>query len=139
MIPPDMKEFNRTVVKEFRANQGSLSGRLANSMILLLTTKGNRTGEPRTIVLGYRPDGERFIVIASNYGADDHPAWYRNLLTDPTAQVEVGANTLEVRASTAAGPERDRLAGLVDYYQGQQERTKREIPVVVLEPISRAQ
>jgi deazaflavin-dependent oxidoreductase (nitroreductase family) len=136
MIPPDMKEFNRTVVEEFRANQGSLGGRLANSMILLLTTKGNRSGEPRTIVLGYRPDGERFIVIASNYGADDHPAWYRNLLTDPTAQVEVGANTLEVRASTADGPEPDRLAGLVDYYEGQQELTKREIPVVVLEPVS---
>jgi len=139
MIPPDMKEFNRTVVEEFRANQGSLSGRLANSMILLLTTKGNRSGEPRTIVLGYRPDGERFIVIASNNGADDNPAWYRNLLTDPTAQVEVGANTLEVRASTVDGPERDRLAGLVDYYQGQQKLTKREIPVVVLEPVSRAQ
>src|ERR1700694_957159 len=139
MIPPDMKELNRTVAEKFRENQGSLSGRLANSMILLLTTKGNRSGEPRTIVLGYRPDGERFIVIASNNGADDNPAWYRNLLTDPTAQVEVGANTLEVRASTVDGPERDRLAGLVDYYQGQQKLTKREIPVVVLEPVSRAQ
>ena len=134
MIPSDMKEFNRKVVEEFRANQGRLSGRLADSKVLLLTTRGKRTGEPRTTVLGYRRDGDRFVVIASDYGAADHPAWYRNLLADPTATVEVGSDTVQVRASTVEGPERDRLAGLVDYYDGQQKLTQREIPVVVLQP-----
>jgi deazaflavin-dependent oxidoreductase (nitroreductase family) len=134
MIPSDMKEFNRKVVEEFRANRGRLSGQLANSNVLLLTTRGNRTGEPRTTVLGYRRDGDRFVVIASDYGAADHPAWYRNLLAQPTATVEVGADIILVRASTVDGPERDRLKGVVEYYDGQQKLTQREIPVVVLEP-----
>jgi deazaflavin-dependent oxidoreductase (nitroreductase family) len=134
-IPADMKAFNRKLIEEFRANGGKLSGQLAKSQVLLLTTKGGRTGRPQTVVIGYRPSSDVFVVIASNNGAASHPAWYRNLLADPHATAEVGDKKLEVQARTTKGEERERLGKLVDYLERQQQLTQRQIPVVVLEPV----
>jgi deazaflavin-dependent oxidoreductase (nitroreductase family) len=103
--------------------------------ILLLTTKGRRSGRPQTVVVGYRPAGEAMVVIASNNGAPGDPHWYRNLVKDPYATVEVGDQKLEVRARTAVGEERTRMGALVDYLERQQALTGRQIPVVVLEPV----
>ena len=72
-----MKEFNRKLIEEFRSNNGQLSGPLAGRQIMLLTTKGARTGQDRTVVIGYRPAGDKFVVIASANGAPADPAWYR--------------------------------------------------------------
>src|SRR5580704_16573217 len=89
-IPSDMKEFNRGVIAEFRANAGQLSGPMAGRTVLLLTTEGVRSGQPRTTVVGFGRHDDDYVVIASNNGAESHPAWYRNLLANPTATVEVG-------------------------------------------------
>jgi deazaflavin-dependent oxidoreductase (nitroreductase family) len=74
-------------------------------------------------------------VIASANGAAAHPAWYVNLLANSNATVEVGPEKLKVRARTAKGKERDKLAKLVEYLEPQQKLTSRSIPVVALEPL----
>jgi deazaflavin-dependent oxidoreductase (nitroreductase family) len=134
-IPPDMKAFNEAIIKEFRANGGELSGRMAGRQLMLLTTTGVRSGLPRTTVLGFRSDGDRYLVIASNNGAASHPAWYRNLVADPSATVEIGPERFDVRVSTARPDERQRLAAKVDYLEQQQKQTSREIPIVILERV----
>ena len=134
-IPDDMKAFNRKVIDDFRAN-GKFTGPMAGRQLMLLTTKGATTGQDRTVVIGYRPAGSAMVIIASANGAAEHPAWYRNLLSNPQATVEVdGRQRFEVRARTAEGEERERLGALVDYFPGEQGKTARRIPVVVLEPV----
>jgi deazaflavin-dependent oxidoreductase (nitroreductase family) len=133
-MPPDMKEFNRKLIGEFRANNGQLSGPMEGRSVLLLTTTGTRSGEARTTVVGYGREGDRYIVIASNNGASAHPAWYHNLLANPRATVEVGPEKFGVKARTAKPWERDDLARTVPYLAQQQGLTSREIPIVVLEP-----
>ncbi len=133
-IPPDMNEFNRKVVEEFRANGGKLSGPLAKSRLMLLTTKGARTGQERTVVIGYRPAGDSYVVIASANGAPSDPAWYRNLQAHPHATAEVGDKKFHVHPRTTEGEERERMGALVDFFEREQQKTSRKIPVVVLEP-----
>ena len=132
-IPSDMKAFNQKVIEEFRANGGRLTGPLAGSELVLLTTTGAKSGQPRTLVLGYRNDGERYVAIASGNGAPRHPAWYLNLLANPKATLEVGADKIQVRARTARQEERERLATVIPYFEGEQKKTSREIPFVVFE------
>lgn len=131
-VPTDMIAFNRALIEEFRANRGQLSGRMAGRTLMLLTTTGARSAQPRTAVLGFRKVGDDFVVIASGNGAPQDPAWYRNLQKNPNATVEVGAEKFAARASTARGPARARYAAAVDYLEAQQKLTSREIPVVVL-------
>ena len=133
--PPDQKAFNRQIIEEFRATKGQLSGPMAGRQVLLLTTKGVRSGQPRTTVVGYRRSGDVYVVIAAAHGAPDDPAWYRNLVADPNATIEVGPQKLRVRARTAEGEERERLARVVEYFEPQQAKTERTIPVVALEPV----
>lgn len=133
--PPDQKAFNRQIIEEFRATKGQLSGPMAGRQVLLLTTKGVRSGQPRTTVVGYRRSGDVYVVIAAANGAPEDPAWYRNLVADPNATIEVGPQKLRVRARTAEGEERERLARVVEYFEPQQAKTERTIPVVALEPV----
>jgi deazaflavin-dependent oxidoreductase (nitroreductase family) len=134
-VPPDMRAFNRQIIEEFRATKGQLSGRMAGRQLLLLTTTGARTGEPRTAVVGYRRSGNIFVVIASDNGAAANPAWYVNLLANPNATIEVGPDKLNVRARTVKGKEREKLVKVVDYLEPQQKLTSRTIPVVALERV----
>jgi deazaflavin-dependent oxidoreductase (nitroreductase family) len=96
-----MKAFNRALIEEWRANNGQLSGRMAGRNLILLTTTGARSGEPRTVVLGFGRHGDNIVAIASNNGAAAHPAWYINLLARSTATVELGPDKFDVRARTA--------------------------------------
>lgn len=134
-IPPDMKEFNRALIEEWRANDGKLSGRMAKSQLILLTTSGAKSGQPHTAVLGYVRHGDRLLAIASNNGAARHPDWYFNVVATPTATVELGSEMFDVRVRTADPDEREELGRLIPYLEGQQKLTKREIPIVVLERI----
>ena len=133
----NMKEYNRALIEEFRANGGKLSGRLANSSILLLTTIGARSGQPRTTPLGYGKDGDRIVVVAANAGAPAHPDWYYNLLAHPEVTIELGGERFQARASTATGADREQLvakqAEIVPWLPAQQAKTDREIPIVVFE------
>jgi deazaflavin-dependent oxidoreductase (nitroreductase family) len=131
-----MKAFNRQVIEEFRANHGQLSGPMAGRNLLLLTTTGAKSGQPRTLVLGFGKDGNRYVVIASGNGAPTHPAWYVNLLANPMATVEVGPEKLKMRARTARKEERERLTPLVPYIENEQKKTSREIPIVVFERVA---
>jgi deazaflavin-dependent oxidoreductase (nitroreductase family) len=106
--------------------------------ILLLTTRGHRSGEERTAPLIHRTDGDRWVLIASNGGTPDHPGWFKNLQANPDeVSIQVMDEVIPVRASTAEGEERERLwramAEVWPAYDRYAERTEREIPVVVLE------
>ena len=76
-------DFNQRVIREFRANQGQVSGQLANMPVLLLTMTGARSGRTLTTPLVHTTDGDRLVVIASFAGAPKHPAWYHNLIAHP--------------------------------------------------------
>jgi deazaflavin-dependent oxidoreductase (nitroreductase family) len=132
-IPPDVKAFNQKLIEEFRANEGRLGGPMAGRQLLLLTTTGARSGEHRTVVVGVRRDGERYIAIASNNGNDAEPFWYRNVLRDRNVTMEIGPDRFPARARTADAEERRRLAPLIDYLERQQALTEREIPIVIFE------
>jgi deazaflavin-dependent oxidoreductase (nitroreductase family) len=105
--------------------------------ILLLTTTGRRSGEERTTPLIHRTDDTNWVVVASKGGTPENPDWYENLLAQPDATIQVKAERIPVHASTAEGEERNRLwsrmtAVWPDYDQ-YQEKTDREIPIVVFE------
>jgi deazaflavin-dependent oxidoreductase (nitroreductase family) len=135
MSEMNMREYNARLIEEYRANGGKLSGQLANSQILLLTTTGAKTGQERVTPMGYRLDGDRIIVIAADAGADKHPDWYYNLLAHPDVIVELGAERFPARAVIASAAERERLikANVVPYFPAQQEKTSREIPFLSLD------
>jgi proline iminopeptidase len=107
------------------------------SKILLLTTKGRTTGEPRTTPLIYENDGDRYVIVASQGGAPEDPGWYRNLAKEPDVELQVLDEVFPARARTAEGEERDRLWKLAAQqwpdYDEYAKRTDREIPLVVLE------
>jgi proline iminopeptidase len=107
------------------------------STVLLLTTTGRTTGEPRTTPLIYAQDGDRYVIVASKGGAPDDPGWYRNLDKSPEVELQVEDEVFPARARTAEGEERDRLWQKANevwpHYAEYQEKTDREIPVVVLE------
>ncbi len=127
------------LIAEFRATGGQPSGVLAGTPLLLLHHVGARTGTPRVTPLAYscHRDG-RVVVIASNGGADSHPAWLHNLRAHPEVAVEVGTDTLAVRASEPDGRERDELwTEVVERFPDVgrfQAQTLRRIPLVVLQP-----
>jgi deazaflavin-dependent oxidoreductase (nitroreductase family) len=124
----------------YRLTGGKVAGKIGKAPVLLLTTTGRKSGQPRTNPLLYTQAGDGYMVIASKGGAPQHPLWYLNLQADPLAKVTIGRETLLVRARDAEGEERERLwRALADLYPGYDryaEKTSRRIPVVVLEPIS---
>ena len=123
----------------YRLTGGRLGGRLGNMPVLLLTTIGRKSGRPRTQPLVYAEVGDGYAVIASKGGAPRDPLWYLNLRANPLAEVTVGRETRRVLARDAQGEERKRLwRSLADLYPGYEryaEKTSRQIPVVVLEPL----
>jgi deazaflavin-dependent oxidoreductase (nitroreductase family) len=134
VIPADMKAFNAKLIADFHANHGQFTGDMAGRGLLILTTTGARSGEPRSVVLGYGRHGGQLVVIASDNGAPKAPDWYDNLLANPTATIELaGPERFEVRATTARPEERDELAKALPYLRQQQSLTTRELPIVVFE------
>ncbi len=105
---------------------------------LLLTTTGRRSGKPRVLPLLYQRTGDDFIVIASKGGAPNDPAWYLNLLENPSCEIRVGREHHRVMARTSKGEERatlwKKMTELYAPFDDYQAATEREIPVVVLEP-----
>jgi deazaflavin-dependent oxidoreductase (nitroreductase family) len=105
---------------------------------LLLTTRGRRSGQLRRTALIYGRDGDRYLVVGSVGGAARHPAWYLNLVAHPEVEVQVGADRFAARARTATAEEKSRLWPLMTaiwpQYDDYQHKTRRDIPVVILEP-----
>ena len=125
------------IIEEFRANAGKVGGPFEGAPMVLLHSRGARSGAERVNPVVYQPDEGRWVVFASKGGADTNPDWFHNLRANPEATIEVGTDTLAVRARVAEGAERERLwtrqkelmPGFADYEQ----KTSRQIPVVVLE------
>ena len=134
----DIGEFNRKVIEEFRANDGEVGGPFEGVPVLLLTSTGAKSGEPRTTPVVYQRDGERLVIFASKAGAPENPAWFHNLRANPAATVEVGSDTLAVEAVVTEGDERERLfrkqAQLYPQFADYEQKTARQIPVVALVP-----
>jgi deazaflavin-dependent oxidoreductase (nitroreductase family) len=133
-----VNDFNRSIVDEFRANDGKVGGPFEGAPMLLLTTTGAKSGQARTVPVVYLPDGDRYIVFASKAGAPTHPDWYHNLVANPRVSVEVGSERFDADAVPLTGEEHDRLfakqAERMPGFKEYQERTSRVIPVVALEP-----
>ncbi|MGW2147690.1 nitroreductase family deazaflavin-dependent oxidoreductase [Nonomuraea bangladeshensis] len=131
-------DFNQQIIDEFRANEGRVGGMFEGSPLLLLTTTGARSGRQVTTPVMYLPDGERYVIIASNAGADTHPAWYHNLRAHPVATVEVGTETFQAKAVPVEGEERDqlyaRMVAVAPQFADYERKTSRRIPVLALNP-----
>jgi deazaflavin-dependent oxidoreductase (nitroreductase family) len=124
-------------VRVYRETDGE-TGYIWNGVpILLLTTKGRKSGEPRTVPLIYRQVGDISVVIASKGGSAQHPAWFLNIADDPEVEVQIKADIFAARARIAEGAEREKLwaeaASAWPQYDMYQTRTDRQIPVVALE------
>lgn len=127
---------NQRIIDEFRANAGVVGGHFAGRNLLILHSKGARSGEERVTPVAYTRDGDRLAVIASKGGSDTHPHWYHNLVAHPEAEVEVGTDRFRVHAEVAREPERSRLyQKMVTEFPSFAEypkRTRRVIPVIIL-------
>ena len=135
---PDLELLGPEHVRRYRETNGEV-GYIWNGVpTLLLTTIGRRTGEARTTPLIFGRDEEDFLVVASMGGAPTHPNWYRNLLAQPVADIQVRADRISVTARTAGDADKPRLWKIVTdawpNYEVYQSRTDRVIPLVVLTP-----
>jgi proline iminopeptidase len=132
--------FGEAHVRRYRETGGEV-GQIwrEGSTVLLLTTTGRRSDEPRTTPLIYAQDGDRYVIVGSKGGAPEHPGWYRNLEKTPEVELQVGEEVFPARARTASGEERERLWHKANevwpHYDEYARKTDREIPVVVLERI----
>ena len=123
-------------LRAYRASNGA-EGHIWNGVpCLLLTTKGRRSGVEQTLPLIYGTHGANYLIVASKGGAPTHPAWYFNVLADPTVTVEVGTDSYAARAEVLAGAERDaayaRQAAIFTGFADYQKKTTRVIPVIRL-------
>jgi deazaflavin-dependent oxidoreductase (nitroreductase family) len=140
MVLPDafVRSYGKAHGHVFRATKGRVGRYWARRPVLLLTTTGRRSGEPRSTMVLYGRDGGRLVVIGSNTGSDNAPAWALNLAANPEAEVMVSGSVVRVRATEVDGPDRDRVWRLMtEQYAGfdmYRARTSRGIKVFSLEP-----
>ncbi|GAA2563975.1 nitroreductase/quinone reductase family protein [Winogradskya consettensis] len=139
----DVNEFQRRIIDEFRQNGGKVGGMFEGSALALLTTTGARSGQARTVPLGYLEIDGRAMVVASAMGAPKNPGWYHNVRHDPLVTVEFGTEMYQAMAAVLDGGQEydDVFAKVVDAapgYAEYQARTTRRIPVVVLHRIDAA-
>src|SRR5262245_36824552 len=137
----DYEAFTRNMKAELRANQGVIrEGPMAGRPLMILTTTGAKSGEPREAIITCTREGEKYVIAASKSAAPTNPHWYHNLVVNPEATVEAGGEKFQVRATEVTGAERDRL-----YEQHAEERpefkdcpskTTRVIPVFTLDRLN---
>lgn len=132
----EQDDWNQRIIEEFRANEGRVGGQFDGAPMLLLHTTGARTGQERVNPMMFLDlDGRRY-VFASKAGADTDPDWYRNLVANPTVEVEAGTERYRATATPLQGDARTevyaeqarRYPGFAEY----QQKTSRVIPVVEL-------
>jgi deazaflavin-dependent oxidoreductase (nitroreductase family) len=130
-------DWNASIIKEFRENEGRVGGRFEGAPILLLHSFGAKTGQERVNPMMYQQAGDGWAVFASKGGAPTNPDWYHNLVVNPEAAIEVGTDTIPVKARVTDGDERERIWGKQkkDYpgFAEYERNTTREIPVILLE------
>jgi deazaflavin-dependent oxidoreductase (nitroreductase family) len=135
----DYEAFERQLKADIRANGRPTSGFFNGQRLLILTTRGAKSGMDREALVNYSQDGERLVIVASKSGAPTNPDWYHNLVANPEATVEGEKETFRVRATEVKGAERDRLyeqhAAEHPQFKEYPSKTDRVIPVFVLERI----
>jgi deazaflavin-dependent oxidoreductase (nitroreductase family) len=134
------RRFNETFIEEFRRTGGKVPGELGQVDILLLTARGAKSGEPRTVPVGFHRIDGRLIILASMGGADKNPPWYYNVVANPEVTVELGSDKFRATAMVTEGDDRDKLFATVcermAVFAEYQERTTRLIPVIELEQLA---
>lgn len=130
-------DFNDSVIEQFRAMGGKLPGPAEGSALLLLHTRGARSGAERVNPVTYQPLAEGWAIFAAHAGAATNPAWFHNLVANPETIIEIGTETIPVRARVTAGEERERIwerqKAFYPRFAKYEAQTTREIPVIVLE------
>lgn len=134
-------DFNVYLIKDMRAHGGkATSGPFVGRDVLILTTKGAKSGETRENPLVYTRDGANLVIVASKGGSPTHPSWYHNLVKHPEVTVEAEGEEFEARAHVPQGEEYERLytqhADINPTFYDYRKKTSRQIPVVVLERIN---
>ena len=131
-----MRDFNQRVMAEFRTNAGVVGGPFAGASMLILHSKGAKSGVMREIPLVYQPRDGEWAIFASKAGAPTHPDWYHNLVAHPDATIEVGTETVPVAARVLEGEERsavwDAQKRASEAFAKYEAATSRTIPVVLL-------
>ena len=136
---PLIKLMSRLNTWAYRATAGRLGGKFrGGAPVMLVTTIGRKTGARHTTPLLYLRDGDRVVTVASKGGMDHHPLWYGNMVANPDVDVQIGSDVTAMRASTASETEKaalwPRLVAMYPDYAQYQQRTARNIPVVILAP-----
>jgi deazaflavin-dependent oxidoreductase (nitroreductase family) len=138
--PTSRAAWNHGLIEDYRTNGRATQGPFVGRQILLLTTTGAKSGEPRTTPLVYTTDDDRIVIVASMGGAPVHPFWFNNLVANPTVTVELGGETFQAKATVASPAERRRLydqhAELHPSFKDYEQKTTREIPVILLDRIA---
>ena len=133
-----LKAFNKDIADEFRANAGKVGGPFEGNELLLLTTTGAKSGEPRVSPLSCKRIDGKLLIIAGNGGAETNPAWVYNLRANPRAHVELGTESFDVTARELPPAERDdivpKLTAEVTAFAEFQAKTRRVIPIFELQP-----
>ena len=133
------QDFNRGVIDDVRTNGKATSGPFQGRDVLILTTKGARSGDVRENPLVYTRDGDHYVILASKGGSPSHPSWYHNLVKHSEVTVETGKEKFKARAHVAEGDEYERLfsqhANINPTFDDYRKKTTRKIPVIVLERI----
>lgn len=135
-----MTDFNTAIIEEFRTNQGKVGGQFEGATLLLLHHTGAKTGKERVTPVAYQKVGDSYAIFASKAGAPQHPDWYHNLVAHPDTTIEVGTDTVQVRARVAEPTERDviydrQIERSAQFGEYQRKAAPRVIPVVILEPV----
>lgn len=134
---PDLIAYNQQLIEEFRASRSAGGAVMNGRPLILLTTTGAKTGQPRTTPMMYMREGDRLLVIASNAGAPKDPDWYHNLVAHPEVTAEVGTETFPATAVVLEGEERERLWSRIveqyPFFAEHQAKITRQIPVVALD------
>lgn len=136
----DYGAFTRMLIDDMRSHGGRVTtGPMAGRPLMILTTKGAKSGKERMAIVTYTRDGDRYVIAASKSGAPTNPAWFHNLLANPEVTVEAGGENFKARATVRSGEERDRLwdqhAAQRPEFRDYPKKTDRLIPVIVLDRI----
>jgi deazaflavin-dependent oxidoreductase (nitroreductase family) len=135
-----IKAFNKTITDEFRANDGKVGGPFEGADLLLLTTTGAKSGQPRLSPLAYFRIDDKLLIIGSFAGADVNPAWVHNLRANPSATVEIGNESSDVTARELPAVERDglfaKITAVAPGFAEYQAQTTRVIPVFELREVA---
>jgi deazaflavin-dependent oxidoreductase (nitroreductase family) len=137
--PEGIKDFNKRIVAEFRANGGKVGPPFENATLLLLHTTGAKSGEPRLAPLAYHQIDDMIVIVGSKAGADTNPDWVHNLRANPRAHIEVGTDAYDVVAREMPLDERNdvypKIVAKAPGFGEYQEKTTRVIPLFELQRV----